>query len=206
MPAGAARTPRGIPASAHLASRISTARSREGRPSPRRSPPGAAAQILDPPVRQRAVGWKRAHVVVDVPVRAAIRNALFDQPLHHRDDRPDVMRRMWFHVRVEHPESAAVLVHVSGEALRQRTEVFPVLVRAGDDLVVDVGDVAHVGHPVAQTAQVADDRVEHHEHPRVGRGGSSRRRSCRRRTCGRARARSGGIPPSIASACCRSAA
>ena len=129
--------------------------------------PGAAAQVLDLPIRQCPVGGKGAHVVVDVPVRALVGGAEFDQPLHHGDDGLDVVGGVRLHVRLQHPEGAAVLVHVPGEALRERAEVLAVLVRAGDDLVVDVGDVAHVRHLVAQAAQVAHDHVERHQHPRV---------------------------------------
>ena len=129
--------------------------------------PGAAAQVLDLPIRQGSVGGKGAHVVVDVPVRTLVGGATFDQPLHHRDDGLDVVGRVRLHVRIQDAEGTAVLVHVPGEALRERAEVLAVLVRAGDDLVVDVGDVAHVRHPVAPAAQIAHDHVERHQHPRV---------------------------------------
>ena len=43
------------------------------------------------------------------------------------------------------PSARAVLVHRRDEALGERTDGLAVLGRAADDLVVDVGDVAHVG-------------------------------------------------------------
>jgi hypothetical protein len=50
------------------------------------------------------------------------------------------------------PSASAVLVHGVDEALGQRREWFAVLGGALDDLVVDVGDVAHVGDMPAAPA------------------------------------------------------
>ena len=167
MPAGPARTPRRLPA------RIAGLRRLPQHEVERivlrfvDLDPGTAAQVLEPPIRQCSVGGKRAHVVVDVAIRAAVGGPALDQPLHHRDDRIDVVRRARLRVRLQHAECAAVLVHVLGEAPREHVEVLTVLVRAGDDLVVDVSDIAHVRHPVAQAAQIADDHVERHQHPCV---------------------------------------
>ena len=41
------------------------------------------------------------------------------------------------------------------------------LQRAPDDLVLDVGDVADIGHLVAQLQQPAVDHVERHHHARM---------------------------------------
>ena len=167
MPAGPARSPRRFPARLAGLGRLPQHEVEGVVLGLVDLDPGAAAQILDPPIRQGAVGGKRADVVVDVPIRPRVCRAAFDQSLHHRDDRLDVVCRARLQVRREHAERAAVLVHVLGKTLREQVEVLAVLVRAGDDLVVDIGDVAYVGHPVAQAAQIAGDHVERHQHPRV---------------------------------------
>ncbi len=51
--------------------------------------------------------------------------------------------------------------------LREGERVFSSLARARDDLVVDVGEVAHVGHAVAQVAQHAHEHVEAAVNPRM---------------------------------------
>ncbi len=58
-------------------------------------------------------------------------------------------------------------MHGHGEAARQISPVLAVGGRALDDLVVDVGDIAHVGHLIAQRAQVALHQVESHQHARM---------------------------------------
>ena len=57
-------------------------------------------------------------------------------------------------------ERGAVLMHGDREAPRQIGPVLAVCGRALDDLVVDVGDVAHVGHFVAERAQIALHQIE----------------------------------------------
>jgi hypothetical protein len=55
---------------------------------------------------------------------------------------------------------AAIISSVSARIGRARSS-------AADDLVVDVGDVAHVGHAVAAGAQPAVDDVEGQHHARM---------------------------------------
>ena len=79
--------------------------------------------------------------------------------------------------------------------------------RARVDLVVDVGDVAHIGD-VLVAVEMPEQPEQHVEDDhRAGhcRYGRSRRPSVRRHTCVRSRHRSGRNPPSSASACCRAA-
>ena len=82
----------------------------------------------------------------------------------------------------------------------------PFSLRALDDLVVDVGDVAHERDAIARRLEVAPHHVEHDQHRARGRGGSSRRRSCRRRTCAPRPDGSAGRSPCGRSASCGSAA
>ncbi len=48
------------------------------------------------------------------------------------------------------PQRGAILMHGRGEAPRQIGPILAVRRRALDDFVIDIGDVAHVGHFVAQ--------------------------------------------------------
>ena len=83
-----------------------------------------------------------------------------------------------------HGEARHVAVVGLGEARRERDRILAGLVRALDDLVVDVGDVADVADLVAEERQRAADRVERDRGVRVadmrgGRTASGRRRTCR---------------------------
>jgi hypothetical protein len=66
-----------------------------------------------------------------------------------------------------HAQRVGILVHRGYEALRELMDGFAVLRRALDDLVVDVGDVAHVVHVVTARLQPAIYHVEHHHHSRM---------------------------------------
>jgi len=66
-----------------------------------------------------------------------------------------------------HAERRGVFVHGADEAPSQRLDRRAALGRALDDLVVDVGDIAHVGDAQAARAQPALHHVENHEHAGV---------------------------------------
>ena len=66
-----------------------------------------------------------------------------------------------------HAERREVLVHRADEARGQRVDRLAVLLRAADDLVVDIRDIAHVGDAVAAGAQPAPHHVEGDHHARV---------------------------------------
>ena len=63
-----------------------------------------------------------------------------------------------------HAKRIGILMHRIDEALRQRMDGLFVLRSTLDDLVVDVGDVAHVGHVVTACLEPALHHVEHHHH------------------------------------------
>jgi len=56
---------------------------------------------------------------------------------------------------------------VSSEACGQLVEIFSVFLGTSDNLVVDVGNVAHVSHIVTLCPQPTQHDIEHHHHPRM---------------------------------------
>ena len=72
----------------------------------------------------------------------------------------DVIGGARFHVRFLDVQARFVFVHRGDHALGQRFERFTVFAGAIDDLVVDVGDVAHVGQVITAEAQPARHQVE----------------------------------------------
>ena len=127
----------------------------------------AGAQVREPLAGEPAVRLELRDRVVDVAVVGGVRVALVDEPLHHRDDLRDVLGRARLVVAERHAERRAVLVVGADEALGQRLHRLAVLLRALDDLVVDVGDVADERDVVAGRQQVAAHDVEHDQHARV---------------------------------------
>ena len=65
------------------------------------------------------------------------------------------------------PSAVGILVQGGDHLLGERPDRDAALERALDDLVVDVGDVAHVGDAIAERLQPALHHVERHHEPRV---------------------------------------
>jgi len=169
MPARPARTPRGLPG------RLARLRGLpehevewialgfvhlDARPGP---------QVREALAGELAVGLETRDRVVDVAVATDVGVALVDQRLHHRDDLRHVLGRARFVVRRRDTERGAVVVIGADEALRQGGHRLAVLLRALDDLVVDIGDVADERYAVARRHEMAPHHVEHDQHPRVPR-------------------------------------
>jgi len=70
-------------------------------------------------------------------------------------------------IRRQDAECRGVLVHGLDVALGQVAEGLVTLRRAGQDLVVDVSDIADIGDIEAGPFQVAVHDVEHHQHARM---------------------------------------
>ena len=64
-------------------------------------------------------------------------------------------------------ERVEVGVHRRGHLVGQRAQRDAALERAADDLVVDVGDVAHIADAVAAEPEPALHHIEGNHHPRV---------------------------------------
>ena len=90
-------------------------------------------------------------MVVHVMVRRGVGKTARDERLDHANNAVHVARGAWLLIGPQHAEPVRVRVHGLNEAASQRIDVLAVFVGALDDLVVDVGNIAHVGH--AETAR-----------------------------------------------------
>ena len=127
----------------------------------------AGAQLVDRLAGELAVAGELAHRVVDVAVRRAVAEAL----LLERVDQLEHLRHVLGGARlVGRPldeEPVAVLVQRRDHLLGELADRDAALERAPDDLVVDVGDVAHVGDAVADRLEPALRHVEGDHEPRM---------------------------------------
>ena len=128
--------------------------------------PGACLQIVQVPFRKLAVPVEFFHLEVDVAVHV-VGHALAHKSLDDSNDLFDIIGGSWLHIRPLYPESAHVVVVGFDVLLRQLLPLHTLLVTPIDDLVVDVGVVAHVGQVVTREPQVTGDDVEGHRCPRV---------------------------------------
>ena len=127
----------------------------------------ARAQIAQLSAGQLAVVGKAGHRVHHVAVRRHVRVTLGDQLFDHRDDAGHVLRGLRLEVRPQQAEPVIILVHRLREAAGERLHALAVLVRALDDVVVDVRDVADEGHLVAAILEIAAHDVERRLRPRM---------------------------------------
>lgn len=124
-------------------------------------------QVFDLLARQLAIANELADAVIHVAIARRVGIALVDQGLDHLVHAGDMAGGTRLDVRAQHVQTTFVLMHRGDHALDQRLERLAVLVGPADDLVVDVGDVTHIGHVIAALAQPAGDDVEGNHHPGV---------------------------------------
>ena len=127
----------------------------------------AGPQVGQALARQLAVRLELRDGVVHVAVAGRVGVALVDQRLHHRDDLRDELGRARLAIAQPHAERRAVFLVGLDEALGQRLHRLAVLLRALDDLVVDVRDVADERDVVARRLEVTAHDVEHDQHARM---------------------------------------
>ena len=126
----------------------------------------AGLQLVELALRELAVAGKRADGEIDVAVRR-IGEPFRDQLADHRDHLRQMLRRARLDVGGDAAERRDVAMKGPDVALGERLRRDPLLVRALDDLVLDVGDVADEAHPLSREAQVANEHVEHHHRARM---------------------------------------
>ena len=127
----------------------------------------AGAQVVQRFAGKLAVFGKFAHGVIHVAVGRGIGFAVGDQIFNHGNHLADVFGGFGLDVGAQHAQRVAVFVHGGDEARGEFADGFAVFVGAGDDFVVNIGDVAHIGERIAVLPQPAGNHVEHDQHARV---------------------------------------
>ncbi len=127
----------------------------------------AGAQLVERLARELAVAGKAPHREVHVAAGGAVGEAVFLQPADHGEHGVDVLGGARLEGRRADADGGHVLVHRRGHLGGEPADRHAALDRAADDLVVDVGDVAHVGDAKAARLQPAGDDVEGHQEARV---------------------------------------
>ncbi len=124
----------------------------------------AGAQVREALAREPAVRLELRHRVIHIAIVGRVGVSLVDECLHHGNDLRHVLRRTRLAVGTRDSERLAIFLVGPDEALGQRRHRLAVFLRAVDDLVVDVGDVAHEVHVVTGSDQVATHEIEHDQH------------------------------------------
>ena len=116
---------------------------------------GTGLELIQILTGKRTVGWVRRHGEHHVAVVGNVRMSADDQLFGDLDDFVNMVGRARLAVRTQNIQGVEVFVHLSDHAIHQRDKAFAVFIGALDDLIVDVGDVAHVFQLVPQKTQVA---------------------------------------------------
>ena len=134
--------------------------------------PRAGDHVVDRPPRQLTVIGVGPHPEQHMALRR-IGMAARDQILDHRDHAADMLGRLRLLeprvLRIVHAQRRHVLMKPLRRGPRQLVDRDPALARAVDDLVLYIGDVAHIGHMPRpeEMLQQPIQHVEHHHRPRV---------------------------------------
>ena len=147
--------------------RVSTGRNRAGHACWDRLRRARRAQLIQRLAGELAVTGKLAHRVIDVAALRLVGQALALQRPDHVQHATYVLRGARLMIGFLHPEGGRVLVHVGDVARGQFAYGLAVFNGTANDLVVDVGDIAHVGEFKSACAQPALHHVEYHHDARM---------------------------------------
>src|SRR5690606_28931691 len=127
----------------------------------------AGAQVVERLARELAVAFEAAHGIVDVAVVGTIGQAFFFQAADDVEHLPDILGGARFAVGRLHTQGALVSMHGGDIVFGNLADAAPGFHGPPDDLVVDVGDVAHIVDGQSARAQPALHHVEGHQHARM---------------------------------------
>ncbi len=101
---------------------------------------------------------------VDITI-CCIGMAVLDQTLDNGNDVIDMFRCLGLQGRAQHPQPVHILIKGGNVAISNSAVVGPFLNGPVDDLVVDIGVIADVGHLIPGKLQVAVDHIKHDTGP-----------------------------------------
>ena len=168
VPAGAAPAPRGVPARLIVGAGFPQHEIGGGALVRRDLDTGTGNHLVHRAARQFPVIGPARHVEQHMPF-CGIGVAAFDQPRDHVDHLRHMLRRQRLDVRIDDPERPHVVAVMIGKAVGDDVNRHAFRRCRGDDLVLDIGDVAGVDHvirPVFVTQQPGE-HIEHHRGPRI---------------------------------------
>ena len=129
----------------------------------------SGAQLVQRFARQLAVACKFAHGVIDVALAASSLRLISQSFLLQRTDQGQHLRHELGGTRLVggalNAQRVGVLVQGHDHAVRQGANGLAVFNRTADDLVVDIGDVAHIGDLQATGFEPALHHVKRHHRP-----------------------------------------
>src|SRR5690606_2370973 len=114
--------------------------------------------------RQLAVALEAAYRVVHVAIVGTIGQALFLEPRNDVEHVADMLCGTRLVIWRLHPQGPLVGVHGVDEERGHFTQTLAGFDRAANNLVVDIGDVAHIGDPIPRSAQPALNDIETDQH------------------------------------------
>ena len=109
----------------------------------------ARVQLVQRLARQLAVAGELAHGVVHIAITRLIGQTLGLQSTNHAQHLRHVFGGAWLQRGAFNAQRIGILMQRVDHAISQAADGFAVFHRSLDDLVINIGDVAHIGHLVA---------------------------------------------------------
>jgi len=129
--------------------------------------PFTGPQVVQGLAGEAAVAGELAHREIHVAVGGLVGQAVGFQLADEAQHLGHVLGGPGFVGGLLHAQGGGILIHGRDEAVGQLADGLAVFHGPTDDLVVDVGDVADVGHVQTAGPQPAIDGIEYHQHPGV---------------------------------------
>ena len=120
----------------------------------------ACVQLVQRLARELAVAGELAHCVVHIAIARLIGQALVLQRANHAQHLRHVLSGAWLMRWALNAQGIGVLMQRLDHAIGQRPNGFTVVHRTLNDLVINIGDVAHIGNAIATGTQPALDHVK----------------------------------------------
>ena len=127
----------------------------------------ARLQLIQRLARQLAVTGKLAHRVVHITIACAVSQPLVLQLADDGEHLRHVLGSARFMRGALNTQCIRILMQRFNHAVGQATDGFAILDRPLDDLVFNIGDIAHIGHPVATRTQPALHHIKRNHRARM---------------------------------------
>lgn len=122
--------------------------------------PRTRPHIVELAIIELAVIRKFAHPVVDITIVCRVGKAFFNQRFNHCYDIADMPRGTRLVTWRQDVEASFVLMHGIDHTLGQRGDTFTILIGTLENLIVDIGNIAHVINVITTFTQIACDHVK----------------------------------------------
>lgn len=115
--------------------------------------------------RQLTVGFKLADIIINIAIVSRIGISLFDQHFNHVDDVIHRGSGTWLFIRRQDTQRQCILMHGLNKSPGQIIKILTIFIGPGNDLVIYICNITHIGYFITRMSQVTSHHIKHHQYP-----------------------------------------